>query len=91
MIDGGSTDESGAIIEKYAGRLAYAVSEKDNGHTDAINKGFARSTGDVLCWLNSDDLFLPGALECIGRSMRDGQFDFVYGDGWIFWDKSIRP
>ena len=62
IIDGGSTDESVEIIRKYEPWLAFWVSEPDGGQANAINKGFNRSTGDVLGWLNSDDIFLPGAL-----------------------------
>lgn len=62
VIDGGSGDGSRAIIEKYISRLAYWISEKDRGQTDAINKGFARATGDIFAWLNSDDTYLPDIL-----------------------------
>ena len=55
VMDGGSNDGSAEIIKRYADRLAYWESEKDKGQTDAINKGFARSHGEILAWLNSDE------------------------------------
>jgi len=62
VFDGGSTDASAEIIRAHEAHLACWESAKDNGQADAIAKGFARATGDILCWLNSDDVFLPGAL-----------------------------
>ncbi len=62
LLDGGSNDGSLAVIERWSPRLAFWVSEKDRGQSHAINKGFARASGDWLGWLNSDDLLLPGAL-----------------------------
>lgn len=68
VVDGGSTDESAEIIRRYEPWLAYWCSERDRGQSDAINKGFGRSTGEVLGWLNSDDLLEPGALHRIGQT-----------------------
>lgn len=62
VIDGASTDGSLEIIQRYASRLAGWASEPDSGQAEAINKGFARATGKYIAWLNSDDLYLPGAI-----------------------------
>lgn len=70
IFDGGSTDGSVEIIQRYAGRLAGWVSEKDRGQADAINKGFARATGEIVGWLNSDDVYLPGAIRSAVQAMQ---------------------
>ncbi len=71
IIDGSSTDKSVEIIRKYEKYITCWVSEKDRGQSHAINKGFAKSSGDILCWINSDDLLKPGALKFVARSFPD--------------------
>ncbi len=67
VMDGGSKDGSVDIIKKYEQYFKHWQSEKDGGQGAAINAGFAMATGDILCWLNSDDMYMPGALRKIGR------------------------
>jgi len=69
VIDGGSRDGSVDIIRRHARRLAGWVSEKDRGQTDAINKGVNRATGQIIAYINSDDVYLPGALHHVAGLM----------------------
>lgn len=91
VVDGGSTDGSTDIIRRYGTQLAYWVSEADGGQTDALIKGFAKATGDILCWLNSDDLFEPWTLrEVADFFVENSHVRAVYGDAvWI--DEADRP
>ncbi len=68
IMDGGSTDETVAVIHKYADWIDLWVSEPDGGQSNAINKGFVQATGDVINWLNSDDILRPGALFQVARA-----------------------
>jgi len=67
IIDGASTDNSVQIIKKYQQKLKYWVSEKDKGQADAINKGFRESSGEIMAWINSDDVLLPGSLNLVAN------------------------
>ena len=81
IVDGGSTDGSVDIIRRYADRLAWWISEKDRGQTDAINKGFAHANGDILAWLNSDDTYEPGVVaEAVAFLRNRPEVGLVYGD-----------
>jgi glycosyltransferase involved in cell wall biosynthesis len=73
IIDGGSTDQSVEIIKRYEPWLAYWVSEPDQGQSDAINKGFSRSTGQIMTWLNSDDFLEFDALARMGIEFLDAE------------------
>jgi glycosyltransferase involved in cell wall biosynthesis len=80
VVDGGSTDGSVEIIESFADRLAWWVSEPDAGQADALNKGFAQANGQILGWLNSDDVLLPGAISAVVEALeRDPDALLVFG------------
>lgn len=81
VIDGGSTDGSVDVIQKYQSSLAFWVSEQDKGQTDAINKGFDRAKGDILAWINSDDTYNPKAVgEAVLYLMENPDVAMVYAD-----------
>jgi glycosyltransferase involved in cell wall biosynthesis len=81
IVDGGSTDGSVDVIKNYAGKLAWWVSEKDRGQTEAINKGFARATGDILAWINSDDTYEPRAVgQAVKYLIEHPDVGMVYAD-----------
>ena len=81
IIDGGSTDESVNIIRKYEPWIHYWVSEPDEGQTDAINKGLKKATGDIVAYLNSDDVYCPGTLYCVVEYFNKyPDISMMYGD-----------
>lgn len=93
LMDGGSNDGSMDVLAPYADRFAYLVSEKDKGQSDAIHKGFARCTGEIMAYLNSDDMLAPGTLHLVARYFADHpDVDVVYshrvtvdGDNRVRW------
>ena len=85
ICDGGSTDGSVDILRKYADRLTWWCTEKDRGQSHAINKGFERATGDLFAYINSDDYFLPGALDRVASAYQDGG-KFIVG-----WSQYLEP
>jgi glycosyltransferase involved in cell wall biosynthesis len=112
VMDGGSTDGSVEIIKRYADRVAAGgwpvkcvdlsmvwVSQQDKGQSDAINQGLRRAVGDILSYINSDDLYYPGAFERVAREfVAHPEVDFVYGDGDVIdetgnlqWEWLSRP
>jgi predicted NodU family carbamoyl transferase/GT2 family glycosyltransferase len=79
--DGGSSDDTVAALKRYQGRLSGWISEKDRGQSQAINLGFVQTSGEIMGWLNSDDLLLPGALACVVDYFnRHPDVDVVYGN-----------
>jgi glycosyltransferase involved in cell wall biosynthesis len=100
VVDGGSTDGSVDIIARYADRLAWWVSQADEGQTHALNNGLERATGDVVAYINSDDYYLPGAFEAaIGVLDRTdaiwavGAARYVDSDGRLteIWHPQLPP
>lgn len=82
IMDGGSTDNTLDILDKYKQVLSFCISEKDRGQGHAINKGFSLASGEIYCWLNSDDYLLPGTLQTIAEVfVKNPEIDFVYGQG----------
>lgn len=80
VMDGGSTDHSAEIIKKYENQLTYWCSEKDSGQANAINKGFSKATGDILMWLNSDDILMPNILSKIAQKVMDNGDALYFGN-----------
>jgi len=82
VVDGGSTDETPAILASYGDRLR-SVTGKDKGPSDAAHKGFQMATGEIFVWLNADDTFLPGAVRtAVEYFSAHPEIDVVYGEGW---------
>ena len=81
IIDGGSTDNTNQIIKTFSSKIDYIISEKDLGMYYALNKGFDNAKGDILCYINSDDLLLPNTLAIVAEFfMKNKNLDLVYGD-----------
>jgi glycosyltransferase involved in cell wall biosynthesis len=80
VLDGGSTDESPAIIERYASRLAFWRSAPDEGHPSAVHEGLVMATGGIMGFVNSDDMLAPGSLEIVRQAFDDPKVQWVIGD-----------
>jgi len=90
IIDGQSTDTTPSILNKYRNRIAHIVQEPDRGQSDAINKGMQLATGDILTWLNSDDLLAPGALAAIAMAFYSSGADVVAGVCQLFQNGQLQ-
>jgi glycosyltransferase involved in cell wall biosynthesis len=83
VMDGGSTDGTYAVLEKYGSQLAYWRSGPDAGPAAALNEGFARARGEIYVWLNADDFFLPEAFATVARAFANSAVDVVSGHGFF--------
>lgn len=81
VIDGGSTDNSVDIIREYEDKIDWWVSEKDKGQSDALFKGFEHASGDLIGWLNSDDVYFPEALKRVGKAYVKNPEVSIYAGG----------
>lgn len=84
IIDGGSTDDTIEIIQKYEDWIAYWVSEPDDGQSQAINKGIDKAKGEIIGWLNSDDFYLNGAIKRIADICDGSKPQFIFGNSILF-------
>ena len=90
VVDGGSTDNSVDVIKKYADKISWWCSEKDKGQSDAFNKGFSHARGRLGCWVNADDLLLPGTLRAVLDFFASHpKCEWVTG-GMVFFDADER-
>lgn len=86
IFDGGSQDNSVEIIKKYESCISYWESAPDKGQANALNKGFRRATGDIIGWLNSDDIYLCGALHAVASEFLARDISFLYGGCMFFYE-----
>lgn len=87
IVDGGSTDESIEIIKKYEKYLTWWCSEKDKGQSDAINKGWCRARGEIISYLNSDDMLVPDAINLVIDAYRSDNLGGIYYGDWVYINK----
>ncbi len=90
MIDGGSTDETAGVVERYRDLVTHFVSEPDRGQADAVNKGFRLARGDIFAWLNSDDMYLPCTFQKVAPHLPPDTPALAHGGVLAFWEGQAR-
>lgn len=90
VIDGGSSDNSVDVIRQYENKIAYWISEKDKGQSDAFNKGFSHARGQFLTWLNADDVMLPGSLAAIVDAIKKYPLEKWFCADTLYADKGMN-
>ncbi|HPO44278.1 MAG TPA: glycosyltransferase family 2 protein [Spirochaetota bacterium] len=90
IMDGGSSDETLEIVERYSARIAYWESGKDEGQSHAIAKGFSRATGDLLAYINSDDVYFPGAFSSVAKAYQQNPNASIYSGAIAIGDAAGR-
>ena len=88
VVDGGSTDGSVELIRRHEAAITQWISEPDEGYADALAKGFARASGDVLCWINAGDVLLSGTLAKVREIFAAGDVDLIFGDDFYIDEQS---
>lgn len=87
IMDGGSSDETASVVSSFGSLVTHFTSEPDRGQSHAINKGLKMATGDILCWLNSDDVYLHGALNAVAHAFcSNPEWDWISGPSLKFGD-----
>lgn len=90
IIDGGSTDNTSSVVNRYSDYISTFISELDRGQGHALNKGFALATGDIFCWQNSDDVFLPNVFKTVGSVFAKFPYLTVCYGNWLSIDEQDK-
>jgi glycosyltransferase involved in cell wall biosynthesis len=91
IMDGGSDDDTVSVLKKYEDWISYWESEKDRGQSHAINKGFSLASGEIYCWINSDDYFLPESFLKVAKQFMRSETLFIYGNGYNLEETRLLP
>ncbi len=90
IVDGGSTDCTRDVVQRYGDIVSTFIMERDSGQSEALNKGFALASGDVLAWQNADDTYVEGSFAAVAEVFAQGCVDIVFGDWWEIDDRDRK-